>query len=303
MGSGGLETFPGARPPDRQRRVDSGGVGIQVWEWGDPEAPPLLLLHGGFDFGRTFDVFAPMLADGGWRVVALDQRGHGDSDHAALYSWAADVRDVQAVIASTTPAPLPVVGHSKGGGLLSTLLGARPGLASRFVNIDGMPSTSPHRDVAEHEWTRRVGTSVRDWLDRRRRVAGASRRPGTVEELARRRARMNPRLSDAWLRHLVRTGARRDGDGWRWKLDPALRFGGIGPWRPEWALQGLVHLEVPLLAIIGLVPEEMGWGNTPESLEPYLPRGARLEAWDDVGHFVHIEQPRRVADLVLEFMA
>jgi pimeloyl-ACP methyl ester carboxylesterase len=292
----------GARPPERTRRVDSGGVGIQVWEWGEPGAPPLLLVHGGFDFGRTFDVLAPLLADAGFRVVALDQRGHGDSDHAALYSWAADVRDVLAVIESTTSGPLPVVGHSKGGGLLSALLGWRPELATRFVNLDGMPSTQPHRDVAEHEWTKRVGTSVRGWLDRRRRVARAERRAGTIEELARRRARMNPRLADAWLRYLVTVGAREHADGWRWKLDPALHFGGIGPWRPEWALQGLVHLRVPLLAIIGLLPEEMGWGNTPESLEPYLPSGARLEAWEDVGHFVHIEQPRRTADRVLEFL-
>ena len=65
--------------------VDSDGLRIAVAEWGDPEAPPVLLAHGGFDFVRTFDVFAPLLADGGWRIVAWDQRGHGDSEHAALY--------------------------------------------------------------------------------------------------------------------------------------------------------------------------------------------------------------------------
>ena len=76
--------------------------------------PPVLLTHGGFDFARTFEVFAPLLAAAGWRVVAWDQRGHGDSEHAPLYSWDADLRDAVAVIDATTRDPLPVVGHSQG---------------------------------------------------------------------------------------------------------------------------------------------------------------------------------------------
>src|SRR5689334_7059171 len=83
--------YPGARSPDRQRRVDSNGLSIAVHEWGDEAAPPLLLAHGGMDFARTFDVFAPLLADAGWRVVSWDHRGHGDSQHAALYSWESDL--------------------------------------------------------------------------------------------------------------------------------------------------------------------------------------------------------------------
>ena len=71
-------TFPGARRPDRQRIVDSEGLRIAVHEWGDEGARPLLLAHGGMDFARTFDVFAPLLADAGWRVVSWDHRGHGD---------------------------------------------------------------------------------------------------------------------------------------------------------------------------------------------------------------------------------
>ena len=79
-------SYPGARAPDRVRSVLSHGLRIAVHEWGDPGAPPVALAHGGFDFARTFDVFAPLLADAGWRVVSWDQRGHGDSQHAALYS-------------------------------------------------------------------------------------------------------------------------------------------------------------------------------------------------------------------------
>ena len=51
------------------------------------------------------------------------------------------------------------------------------------------------------------------------------------------------------------TGGRQDGDGWRWKLDPSLRFGGFGPWRPEWQLQRIPNLAVPFFGVLGLEGE------------------------------------------------
>ena len=61
--SGDPVTYPGAHRPDRRRVVDAAGLKISVAEWGDPDAPPLLAAHGGFDFAETFDVFAPMLVE------------------------------------------------------------------------------------------------------------------------------------------------------------------------------------------------------------------------------------------------
>src|SRR5439155_9905526 len=131
---------PLARRPDRQRWVHVGDVRLSVWEWGDVEAPPLLVAHGGFDFAGTLDVFAPMLAAGGWRVISWDQRGHGDSDHAAIYSWSAEVGDSLAVFASVGTAPVPVIGHSKGGNLMLELAEAQPYRFSKMVNLDGIPT-------------------------------------------------------------------------------------------------------------------------------------------------------------------
>ncbi|MDP1795502.1 MAG: alpha/beta hydrolase [Acidimicrobiales bacterium] len=303
MAGDDTRTFAGARRPDRFRRVDSGGLSIATYEWGDEAAPPLLLVHGGMDFAGTFDVFAPKLADAGWRVVAFDQRGHGDSEHATCYSWDADIRDTLAVIDSVTPGPLPIVGHSKGGGLMLQLADACPHRVTKLVNIDGMPSRRGRPDVSDHERTRLMSSELIQWLDHRQRSVDAQRKPGTIEDLAQRRAVMNPRLPIEWLEYLVTIGARKDDEGWRWKIDPVMRFGGFGPWRPEWSLYRLVNVGVPLLGMIATVPERMSMGSTLDDVEPYLPPGAHVEVFDDSGHFIHIEQPDRVSQLVLEFLS
>ena len=295
-------TFLGARAPDRVRAVDAHGVRLAVHEWGNAAAPPLALVHGGFDFARTFDVFAPLLADAGWRVVAWDQRGHGDSEHAALYSWETDVRDAVAVLDSIGPRPLPVVGHSKGGSLMLQLASVLAHRVSHVVNLDGLPTRRAIPDVPDHQRTKLLAGELANWLDIRRSTVDAIRKPGTLDELAARRGRMNPRLSKEWLRYLVSVGGRHDPDGWRWKIDPTMRMGGFGPWRPEWAMRRLATLGQPVLAVLGMEPELMGWGTRPEDAERDLPPGGRLVVLETAGHFVHIEQPKVVADMVLEFL-
>lgn len=303
-------SYPGAQAPQRTRRVDSGGLSIAVHEWGDASAPPILLAHGGFDFSRTYDVFAPLIAAGGWRVVCWDQRGHGDSEHASLYSWEADVRDGLAVLDSTTRDPVPFIGHSKGGSLLTQLADACPHRVTKLVNIDGLPSRARHPDVAEHERSRLLAKELAGWLEHRRRVKDAERKTGTLEELARRRGRMNPRLPHEWLLYLAAAGAQRDAGepaessgGWRWKLDASMRFGGFGPWRPEWTLLRLPGLAPPLLGFLASVSEPMGWDTTEEVLRPHLPADAEIVRMPETGHFIHIERPREVAERVLRFLA
>lgn len=294
--------FPGARRPDRRRDVDVFGLRLAVWEWGDETAPPLLLAHGGFDFAGTMDGFAPKLADAGWRVVCWDQRGHGHSDHATLYNWDADVRDALVVLDSTTTHPVPFIGHSKGGSVLMQLADAMPHRCSHLVNLDGLPSRRNWPDVADHERARLLVGEVRSWLDHREAAAAKVRRPGTIDELAERRRRMNPRLSMDWLRYLVPIGGREDDDGWRWRIDPILRMGGFGPWRPEWSMMRMPGLGMPVLGVLGLEPDAMGWGSEPADVLHYLPPGGRFVPLDGVGHFVHVEQPEVVASLVLEFL-
>jgi pimeloyl-ACP methyl ester carboxylesterase len=276
---------------------------LSVAEWGDEQAPAILLAHGGFDFAETLNRFAPMLADGGYRVVSWDQRGHGESAWAHLYSWEADIRDAAAVLATLPDEPLPFIGHSKGGSMVMHLANVAPHRVSALVNLDGLPSGNNMSDVSELERTRMQRDEMDRWLSHRRTLSDKQRRPGTPEELAERRGRMNPRMSTDWLQYLVQVGARQDADGWRWKLDPTMRMGGFGPWRPEWSMLRLPGLGVPMLGVLGLEIEVMGWGTRPADVEPYLPPGAQFEGLEGVGHFVHIEQPRLVADLILEFLS
>ena len=105
---------------------------------------------------------------------------------------------------------------------------------------------------------------------------------------------MNPRLSIEWLRYLVTRGARYDDDGWRWKIDPVLRFGGFGPWRPEWTAGRLAGLGMPG-AVRRSASRTSRWGGarSAEDVKRYLPPQGRLVPLDGDGHFVHIEKPDR----------
>lgn len=183
------------------------------------------------------------------------------------------------------------------------LADALPHRVSHVINLDGLPSARSWPDVADHHRTRMLNGELSGWLDHRRAAADKVRRPGTIDELAERRGRMNPRLDPDWLRYLVPIGAWEEDDGWRWKIDASMRMGGFGPWRPEWSMSRLPSLGMPVLCVLGLDIEVMGWGTLPEDVTPNLPSGARFVPLDGVGHFVHIEKPRVIADLVLELLS
>ena len=295
-------TYPGAERPARRRTVDAGGIEIAAYEWGDPAGRPVFCVHGGLDFAATWDLLGPRLAGAGWRVIAWDQRGHGNSQRAGLYSFDADIRDALAVIDTVTTEPVPVIGHSKGGSLMMQLADAMPHRISHLVNLDGLPSKHARPDVADHERSRLLATDLEGWLDHRRKAADAERKPGTLQDLAERRGKLNPRLPIEWLVYLASIGAYESDDGWRWKLDPSMRFGGFGPWRPEWAMMRMPGLGMPFLGVLGLELEPMGWGTKPQDVVGYLPEGARLETLADTGHFVHIERADEVAGMILEFL-
>jgi len=292
-----VPSYPGAVEPARQAFVASGDVRIHVVEWGDAAAPALLCCHGFWDHARSFAVLGPQLA-ARYRVVALDARGHGDSDWAAAYSWATHIADIVAV-ARWIGAPLHLIGHSMGGGQVVDGARALPDLVRGVVNIDGFgPPPMSAQDEA------RTVERFSGFLEQRRAVAARPdwRPYGTLEQLVERRRAQNPRLSREWLQYFVFHGARQAEDGWRWKADPLLGQG-AGPWRPDWIAHGYARLQQPMLAVVG--SEDDTWGPLPDAIVgprlagvPKLTRATLAGA----GHFVHMERPRETAQLILDWL-
>ena len=295
-------SHPGAVAPERTRYVASQRIRIHVSEWGDPAAPPLVLTHGAFDHARGFDLLAPLLADD-YRVVAVDHRGHGDSDWADGYGWLNDLLDLAMVIRDLGT-PVFLLGHSKGGGQALDVANSFPHLVRRVVSLDGFgPPLDGYEIDGRPPREGEVPERFAEFLDARR---DAHDHPGwrtyaAVEELVARRARQNPRLSEDWLHYFASCGAKEVDGGVTWKMDPAVR-GGFGPFKAEWIAPGWRSLSVPVLALFGT--EEDFWSIPHEVMHHRLDHIPVVErdAVADAGHFIHMEQPEATADRVRAFL-
>jgi hypothetical protein len=81
------------------------------------------------------------------------------------------MRDALVVLDTVTDQPVPILGHSKGGGIMLELADACPHRVSHVINLDGLPSKNNWPDVSDRERTRMVQGEVQAWLDHRRAVA------------------------------------------------------------------------------------------------------------------------------------
>jgi len=112
-------------------------------EWGRPDAPTIVLLHGGHQSAHSWDLVSLHLAQR-YHVLALDQRGHGDSE------WARDVQytnhemslDAEAFITALCPTPPILIGHSMGGRNAMLLARRNPAVARAMVIVDVGPELS-----------------------------------------------------------------------------------------------------------------------------------------------------------------
>ena len=130
-----------------RRTLDLGGRRLSCLDFGGP-GRPLLALHGLLDQGATWTHLACELAPH-WRVIAPDQRGHGNSDRADDYTREGFVSDAAAVIELLGTGPVPVVGHSLGG-LNALQLAAWHPEAVRALIIEDIPAALTPGGAAEH---------------------------------------------------------------------------------------------------------------------------------------------------------
>jgi lipase len=110
-------------------------VRLHVHEWGNRSAAPLLCLHGVTSHGGHFRRLATDYLDG-YRVVAVDLRGHGYSDWDPPWDLEAHVGDLRDTLDALGLARVDVIGHSFGGRLALELAAIHPDRVGRLVLLD-----------------------------------------------------------------------------------------------------------------------------------------------------------------------
>lgn len=142
---------------------------LATFEWGDPEAPPLVLIHG---VGGSHSMFERVATDrwaGSRRVVAFDLRGHGASGSEPPWDFGTYVDDIVETLDGLGIAEADWVGHSFGGRLLLELIARHPERVRRAVATEPViritPELALHR--AEQERVGGVWDSLQAFVDSR----------------------------------------------------------------------------------------------------------------------------------------
>ncbi|MFM8410539.1 MAG: alpha/beta fold hydrolase [Alphaproteobacteria bacterium] len=287
-----------------ERFFRSGAMRIHVREWGETAAPPLVLVHGLRDHSHSFDDLARGLVDR-WRVLALDLRGHGDSEATPYYHVGQFVLDLHNLVRALRLERPVVVGHSMGGEVVANYCGCFPDAPRAAVIIEGLGPPPPDMDE-EVDW------AVAGF----RRIDQAIAGPPGLDDLdaAYRRLReRNPRLPEERARTLARLGTRAREDGkLEWKFDPMLATMAVsGTFHLDYQMAFWRRIQAPTLVVHGGEAGEF-WRRRPGAV--YLDvddLARRLGCFRDVefveipgaGHMIHFDRPRELLASIREFLA
>jgi pimeloyl-ACP methyl ester carboxylesterase len=268
-------------------------------DWGNPDAPPLILQHGGRDHCRSWDWVAEELRKD-WHVICPDLRGHGDSAWVSDgdYDLNAYVYDFAQLIEALGFAEVSVIAHSLGGNIATRYAGLYPEKIRRFVNIEGLgfsarrTRTEPGRSFDER---------FRNWIEDTRKAAGRlPRRYSTLREAYERMKGENRHLTDEQARHLTIHGASRNEDGtWSWKFDPYLHV---------WTFNELPKDEITRLWERITCPTLLLWGKDSLFSSPADDgradhfQDARVIEYENAGHWLHHDQFERFMADVKAFL-
>lgn len=273
----------------------SGGLRLVADEYGESDASPVLLLHGGGQTRHSWGGTAKVLASRGRRAITLDLRGHGDSAWSTEgdYQLIRFAEDIDAVIADLDQPPV-LIGASLGG-LTSMLLAGElhPGVARGVVLVDIIP-----------EMESQGAMRISEFMTARSRDGFAS-----LEEVADAVAGYNPhRPRPTDLSGLRKNVRERDGR-WYWHWDPA--FGGDGDGlsphevtdtdRLHAAIQRMVDDGVPLMLVRGRVSDLV----SAEGAQRFCERFPSVEFVDvsGAGHMVAGDRNDAFTDAVVAFLS
>jgi lipase len=142
---------------------------LQLHEWGERTAPPVVALHGIGGFGRRFRKLAEERLADRFRVLAPDLRGHGSSSWEPPWTIATHVADVLETLDDAAVERAQFVGHSYGGRLILELASLEPERVERAALLDPAIELLPHVgfDFAERELTAGAFATPQDAIDER----------------------------------------------------------------------------------------------------------------------------------------
>jgi len=120
-------------------RVIVGGLAIAYREAGQPADPPMVLLHAMGEAAVSWEPVLADLANLGYRAIALDARGHGDSDRPGAYSYELLRNDVLDVLDALRIDRCVLVGHSMGATTAGLVTAAASDRVSALVLEDAVP--------------------------------------------------------------------------------------------------------------------------------------------------------------------
>ena len=265
------------RPLDRYLSVN--GLRLHVLDWGGEGRTPLLLLHGFTGHAHAWDTLSIALQPH-FRVLALDQRGHGDSDPADVYNAIAAFDDIGGVVEQLGLTSLVLVGLSMGGRNGIYFTSKRPELIQKLVIVDIGPEVSKRAALAP------AGPPEPDTWE-------------SIEQAAQHLYRGNPNPGIHYYRWVASSSLRQRSDGalvWAWHPSVKERRSQLDiDW---WAV--LRAITPPTLVLRGESSTVLD-RDVAERMAKELPRGRFVEIPRAV-HTLHEDNPDAVLVALRNFL-
>lgn len=282
------------------RFYSSRSLRLHYLDWGNPDAPLLVLMHGGLEHARVWDQIAQQLREH-WHVVVPDLRGHGDSDWSSgcAYSIPDYLPDIAALMEDLGNPPATLVAHSLGGNIAIHYTAAFPEQVERLCVIEGLGSSPKVR--AERDLTPRHA-QLRAWVEKARKMdTRQTSRYASIEAAADRLMSHDPHVDRATALHICSHGLTPADDGQlRWKYDARIRGAGAADVASPEANDLWQVINCPVLLIYG----EESWASNPEQDGRFRHfRNASLISIKAAGHNVHHHRPAAFMECLRGFLA
>lgn len=271
--------------------VTANGLRLHYVDWGNPDAPHVVAVHGNGVNSGTFNGFARHFRDR-FHIVAPDVRGHGDSEWSpdGIYGHDRYVSDLEGMVDELGLERFTLIGSSMGSTVSLHYIGKHPDRVERLVIVD--LGLDPEPNPGAQQMGAAIGASP-DFFP-------------TLDEAAAYRRTMQPSLArlsvEEQRSRAVQMFRQRPDGAWSWKSDPRLHRRQPGEARPQAVPPPRPNLWPVLEAVA--CPVLIVWGMDSTRLrEPQAnkmtatPRDGRLVAVPDVGHPPLLSEPASIAAL------